>query len=238
MINKLQEQQVTDYLILHRLPLDILLEVKDHMISQISDIQINENLSFDEAFHKTQKLWESEFKMTTYSVFYSEKIPVIVKNIVKAKYNRILKKSVLYALISFGINLLLIYVSSSQEMYTDFFRGQNVLFLLAPALVWAFNYKIRKYVKRDFKYKGRSFYSIYQQNIGIMVVSTTTMAQLVAKNGRYAYLLFRTDHPGNLVYALVTLMFPFLAQIIVIFGILNFFEHKKTLKKLSVFVAE
>uniref|UniRef100_A0AAU6WQ34 Uncharacterized protein n=1 Tax=Chryseobacterium endophyticum TaxID=1854762 RepID=A0AAU6WQ34_9FLAO len=34
MITTEQEQQVTDYLIFHRLPLDILLEVKDHMISR------------------------------------------------------------------------------------------------------------------------------------------------------------------------------------------------------------
>lgn len=233
-MKKEQLDLIRDYLIFQKLPLDILLEVEDHMASQVLDIQKNEGLSFDEAFLKTQKLWESEFKMTSYSVFYSEQIPVIVKKMVKAKYNKILKRSFFYALISLAVNLLLIYLSNSQEMYTDFFRGQNLLFLLAPALVWAFNYKIRKYVKRDFKYKGRSFYSIYQQNIGIMVVSTTTMAQIFAKEGKYAYLLLKTDYPGTLLYGLITLILPFLAQIVVIFGILNFFEHKKTLKKLSV----
>lgn len=233
-MNKEQLDLIRDYLIFQKLPLDILLEVEDHMASQILDLQKNEDLSFDEAFLKTQKLWESEFKMTSYSIFYSEEIPVIVKKIVKAKYNKILKKSFFYALISLAVNLLLIYISNSQEMYTDFFRGQNLLFLLAPALVWVFNYKIRKYVKRDFKYKGRSFYSIYQQNIGIMIVSTTTMGQIFAKEGKYAYLLLKTDHPGSLLYGLVTLILPFLAQIVVIFGILNFFEHKKTLKRLSV----
>lgn len=236
-MSKEQLDLIRDYLIFQKLPLDILLEVEDHMASQVLDIQKNENIGFDEAFLKTQKLWENEFKMTTYSAFYSEKIPVIVKKIVKAKYNRILKKSLLYALISFGINLLFIYVSNSQEMYTDFFRGQNLLFLLAPALVWAFNYKIRKYVKRDFKYKGRSFYSIYQQNIGIMVATTSAMAQIVAKDGKHAYLLFRMNDMGDTFLSLLTLFFPFLIQMTVIFGILNFFEHKKTLKKLSVFVA-
>ncbi|WP_052248365.1 hypothetical protein [Chryseobacterium taiwanense] len=237
-MNKEQLDLVRDYLIFQKLPLDILLEVEDHMASQILDIQKNENISFDEAFLKTQKLWENEFKMTRYSIFYSEKIPVIVKKIVKAKYNKILKKSLLYALISFGVNLLLIYVSDSQETYTDFFRGQNLLFLLAPALVWTLNYKIRKYVKKDFKYKGRSLYSIYQQNIGIMVATTSAMAQIVAKDGKHAYLLFRMNDMGDILLSLLTLFFPFLIQMTVIFGILNFFEHKKTLKKLSVFVAE
>ncbi|UMQ39998.1 hypothetical protein MKS83_11285 [Chryseobacterium sp. Y16C] len=236
-MNQEHLDRIRDYLIFQKLPLDILLEVEDHMASQVLNIQKSENISFDEAFLKTQKLWESEFKMTTYSAFYSEQIPVIVKKIVKARYNKILKKSFFYALISLAINLLLIYFSNSQEMYTDFFRGQNLMFLLAPGLVWAFNYKIRKYVKKDFKYKGRSFYSIYQQNIGIMVVGTTTMAQIVAKEGKYAYLLFKTNNPESLLFALVTLLLPFIAQMVVIFGILNFFEHKKTLKKLSVFVA-
>lgn len=236
-MNQEHLDRIRDYLIFQKLPLDILLEVEDHMASQVLNIQKSENISFDEAFLKTQKLWESEFKMTTYSAFYSEQIPVIVKKIVKARYNKILKKSFFYALISLAINLLFIYFSNSQEMYTDFFRGQNLMFLLAPGLVWAFNYKIRKYVKRDFKYKGRSFYSIYQQNIGIMVVGTTTMAQIVAKEGKYAYLLFKTNNPESLLFALVTLLLPFIAQMVVIFGILNFFEHKKTLKKLSVFVA-
>jgi len=237
-MNKEQIDLIRDYLIFQKLPLDILLEVEDHMVSQVLDIQKTEDIGFEEAFLKTQKLWEDEFKMTAYSIFYSEKIPVIVKKIVKAKYNKILKKSFFYASISFAVNLLLLYCSDSQETYNTFFQIQNLLFLLAPALVWVFNYKIRKYVKRDFKYKGRSFFSIYQQNIGIMVVSTSTMAQIVAKEGKYAYLFFKTDNTENVFLALANLAIPFFAQIVVIFGILNFFEHKKTLKKLSEFIAD
>lgn len=235
-MNKEQIDHIKDYLIFQKLPLDILLEVEDHMASQVLDIQNREELNFEEAFLKTRKLWEQEFKMTSYSLFYSEQIPVMVKKIAKAKYNDILKKSFLYAMISLGVNLLFIYFSDSQEMYTDFFRGQNMLFLLAPALVWGYNYKIRNYVKRDFKYKGRSFYSIYQQNMGMMIVSMTTMAQIVSKEGKYAYLLLENHHQEDILFGLVTLILPFFAQMIVLFGIINFFEHKKTLKKLSVFV--
>lgn len=237
-MNKEQIDRIKDYLIFQKLPLDILLEVEDHMTSQVLDIQNREELSFEEAFLKTQKLWEQEFKMTSYSLFYSEQIPVMVKKIAKAKYNDILKKSFFYAMISLGVNLLLIYFSDSQEMYTDFFRGQNMLFLLAPALVWGYNYKIRNYVKRDFKYKGRSFYSIYQQNMGMMIVSMTTMAQIVSKEGKYAYLLVKNHHQEDILFGLVTLILPFFAQMMVLFGIVNFFEHKKTLKKLSTFIAD
>lgn len=53
------------------------------MAEQVSDIQRQENLDFDKAFLKTQKLWADEFKMTGYPGFYREKIPVIVKKIIK-----------------------------------------------------------------------------------------------------------------------------------------------------------
>lgn len=235
MINEEQDQQITNYLVLHRLPLDILLEVKDHMISQVSDIQFNENLNFEEAFHKIQKLWEDEFKMTKYSVFYQEEIPAIVKKIVKEKNNIIFRKSLLLGLISFAVNILFIFLADNQEVYTALFRLQNASFVLFTVGVWAFNYKIWKYMKQDFKYRGRLFYTMYQQNMGLLVVAMSSMAQVVSKEGVYPYLFFRANDHSEIVYVLATLILPYFVQITVIFGLINFFQHKKTLVRLKDF---
>jgi hypothetical protein len=236
MINEAQDRQVTEYLMLHKLPLDILLEVKDHMISQISDIQFNENLSFEGAFYKTQKLWADEFKMTKYSVFYQGEIPVIVKKIVKERYNSIIKKSLLLGLISFAVNILFIFLADNQEVYTVLFRIQNASFVLFTVGVWAFNYKIWKYMKQDFKYRGRLFYSMYQQNMGLLVVAMSSMAQVVSKEGIYPYLFFRANDHSEIAYVLATLILPYLVQVVVIFGLINFFQHKKTLVRLKDFI--
>lgn len=235
-MTKEQEQEITDYLILHRLPLDILLEVKDHMISQVAAIQTEENLNFQEAFHKTQKLWESEFKMTKYSVFYSEEIPVIVKKITKARYNNILKQSLLLGLISFAVNILLIFLANNEEVYSTLFKIQNGLFVLFTFGVWFFNRKIWKYVKQDFKYRGRLFYSMYQQNTGLLVVSMTSMAQIISKKGIYPYLFFRTNDHSEIIFVLATLVLPYCIQVMIIFGVVNFFEHKKSLEKMKDFL--
>ena len=45
-----QDKKITDYLIEKRLPLDILLEVKDHMEDQIAALETEQNLTFDDAF--------------------------------------------------------------------------------------------------------------------------------------------------------------------------------------------
>lgn len=235
-MTKEQEKEITDYLMLHRLPLDILLEVKDHMISQVTDIQTEENLNFQKAFHKTQKLWESEFKMTKYSVFYSEEIPVIVKKIAKARYNNILKRSLLLGLISFAVNILLIFLANNEEVYSSLFKIQNGLFVLFTFGVWFFNRKIWKYVKQDFKYRGRLFYSMYQQNTGLLVVSMTSMAQIISKKGIYPYLFFRTNDHSEIIFVLATLVLPYCIQVMIIFGVVNFFEHKKALEKMKDFL--
>ncbi|WP_326981171.1 hypothetical protein VUJ46_12930 [Chryseobacterium sp. MYb264] len=233
MITVEQEILMTDYLIAQKLPLDILFEVKDHMISQIQDIQINENISFDEAFCKTKESWKDEFKMTSYYTFYFEKIPVIVKKIVKERYTDILKKSFLLGLISFAVTLILIFLADNAETYASFFRAQNCMFLLALLFILATNYKMRPYINKDFKFKGQTFYTIYQKNIGLLIVCVTSMAQVINQDGKYAYSLLRMGDVDHIYPSLFTFIFPFSAQVLIIFFLFNFFEHKKAVTKLQ-----
>ncbi len=238
MISKEQEQQIIDYLILHRLPVDILLEVKDHMAEQISDIQRQENLDFDKALLKTQKLWADEFKMTGYPGFYREKIPVIVKKIVKEKYNGIIKKSLCFGMLSFAVNLTLIYLSADQEIYNDLFRLYNSLFVLSPFLFWVFNPEMRKYARQNFKYRGKLFYTSYQHNLGLYIICGNVMFQVMLRKDRYVFKFFRTEDPVALVPLMIAVLVPFILQGMIIFVLINFFEHKKSLYNMRDFLSQ
>ncbi|MCI3938130.1 hypothetical protein MQX03_13035 [Chryseobacterium aahli] len=236
MITSAEEKQIDDYLILNKLPLDILLEVRDHMISQILDTQVHENLSFEKAFFKTKIAWEDEFKMTRYFMFSSQEIPAIFKKIVKANYRRIFRKAVSVAAISFALNLLLIYISPDEETFRLFYKIQNALFIMVPIFLIVTNYKIWKYIKHDFKYRGQISYSMYQQNLGLMIVSISTMAQSLTNSGKaYTYLFLKE---GNSSFApfLIMLIVPILLQTLVVFSIINFLEHKKALLKIQNFI--
>ncbi len=235
MFSQQQEQTITDYLILHQLPLDILMEVKDHMMSQIADIQTEENMSFEKAFHKTQKLWESEFRMTKYSVFYAEEIPVIVKKIVSARNNSLLKKSVLFGLVSLAVTFVFIFLANGTDQYTDLFRIQNGLFILVPITIWAFNYRMLKYIRSDHKYKGKLFYTIYQQNAALTLSMIGLMAQIIVKEGKYPYLFFREHNYSEIGYVLMTLILPYVVQVMIIFVMLSFFGHKKAVVRVERF---
>ena len=62
MITAPQLTEIRNYLLAKKLPIDILIEVNDHFVSQILDLQREENLSFEEAFEKTKLSWDKELK--------------------------------------------------------------------------------------------------------------------------------------------------------------------------------
>lgn len=236
MITVEQENKITDYLVVQQLSLDILVEIRDHMISQITDLQYKENISFEEAFLQIKESWSGEFKLVNYLLFYPTTIPLIAKRIIQEKYAGLFRKSLMIGLLALGINLFLIFIAKNQEIYNTLFKLLNGSFLLGSVLILVFNYKIWKYLKADFKYKGKSLYTMYQQNIGLLVVCASSMAQVVMKNGDYAYQFFREHNHSEVFLTLVTLILPFILQTALVFAVLNFIEHKKNLVKMQEFL--
>ena len=55
MITPEQNKEITQYLISKNLPIDLVLEIKDHMIEQIEN---KENLTFEEDFEKVKESWK------------------------------------------------------------------------------------------------------------------------------------------------------------------------------------
>ncbi|MCT3899300.1 hypothetical protein [Elizabethkingia anophelis] len=97
-----QDKKITDYLIEKRLPLDILLEVKDHMEDQIAALETEQNLNFDDAFEQTKISWEKDLKMG-FSLFSYKfrKITRLQNSIMMRNQFRIQKKSILIMLVIF-----------------------------------------------------------------------------------------------------------------------------------------
>lgn len=60
MITTEQNKEITRYLLSKNLPIDLALEVKDHMIEQIENM---ENVIFEEAFEQVKISWKEELKL-------------------------------------------------------------------------------------------------------------------------------------------------------------------------------
>ena len=63
MITEIQLTEIRNYLLSKKLPIDILIEVNDHFISQINDLQKKENLNFEEAFEKVKESWKEDLRI-------------------------------------------------------------------------------------------------------------------------------------------------------------------------------
>lgn len=62
MMNEIQLTEIRNYLLTKKLPIDILIEVQDYFVTQILDLQREENLSFEDALKMVKKQWHDELK--------------------------------------------------------------------------------------------------------------------------------------------------------------------------------
>jgi len=235
MISSEQKLEIEQFLISKELPLDILLEVKDHMILQIEDCMNNENRSFEDSFSTVEIMWRENFSLTTYWMFYGrEKLPQIAKNIMKQRFNSILFKSFLFGLLFFGLSFLMISLSVSLESFKIYFVISHLMFLLAAVLLYFFNLKFKNYFRKDYKYKGQINYTLYQQNLTLLMICFFGMSQLILNGGEYLYNFFKSENNVSVITLMLLSSYRLFLYSFGIFGILNFIEHKKAIKKLQL----
>ena len=108
MFTESQHTEIRNYLLSKKLPIDILIEVNDHFVSQINNLQREENLSFKDAFEKTKLSWDKELKP-----YYHGDLDLLDKSKLLRTINRnnfysLVKKSFLYTM---SIILALIFLS-------------------------------------------------------------------------------------------------------------------------------
>ncbi|WP_226063677.1 hypothetical protein [Kaistella polysaccharea] len=87
MITVQQQNKIRDYLLAKNLPIDILMEVQDHFISQITDISREHNLIFEDAFSHVKEIWAQEL-----STFYPFYILRKTENVLTTKFEQRIRK--------------------------------------------------------------------------------------------------------------------------------------------------
>ena len=158
MITEQQESEIRNYLLSKKLPIDILIEVNDHFISQISDLQREENLGFEEAFEKTKENWKEEFKTTVpfYVLANKDKraITNFEKKIRKIENYNVLKTSLAISFIQLSLFFILSNFYDVKNLRTYFF-----IFSIFPVLTIVYNYIFNSFAYKE-KFKEIRF-SVY-----------------------------------------------------------------------------
>ena len=128
MITETQLTEIRNYLLSKKLPIDILIEVNDHFISQISDLQRDENLSFDEAFEKVKENWKEEITPYWKGDWDLVDKSKFLRTINKNNFNSLAKKSTINSLIT-------IVVLSALSILLNFEIYKYILILIVGSIL-------------------------------------------------------------------------------------------------------
>ena len=177
-MNESQLTKIRDYLLTKKLPIDILIEVQDHFITQISSIQQEENLEFATAFANVKETWRKELNLSwkgEMSLMDStDFMRKMSKQIYWDNFILTLKYSIPYVLIIF-----LIANFSNPLFFLIFFLASIFI-----SIFWA----IINYIKnfRDFrlpKTYGNNVITLHQDGIMIWILIVPHFLNIIGFGG-------------------------------------------------------
>ena len=185
-MTKLQLTEIRNYLLSKKLPIDILIEVNDHFISQITDLQREENLSFEEAFEKTKESWKDELKIEF--SFFGDNESKIIKRIKKKQNIEFLTKT-LKIYLPFLISSFLLANFSNINIFKIFNTSIFIAVLVIPIIIQFYYFKDFQLAKNYKKNQLNTMQSINSfGSIAIMYIFLFSK-DLLKKSEQFFYII-------------------------------------------------
>ncbi|TXF77196.1 hypothetical protein [Chryseobacterium sp.] len=165
-MNEMQLTEIRNYLLDKKLPIDILMEVQDHFVSQISDLEKEENLSFEDTFEKVKNSWQNDLKL-----YWDGSLDLNDKSRFTKKMYRQINLGILKETIKIGVCIIFLLLILAQ--FTGVFVFKYVLTLAVVALTFfpLINYLVHQ---QDFKLakKYENYVLTYYQQPEAIFVSS------------------------------------------------------------------
>lgn len=147
MITEPQLTEIRNYLLTKKLPIDILLEVQDHFISQIFSIQQEENLDFEVAFANVKESWRKELTLSWKGELSLMDSTDFMRQMEKKILFADIKQTAVFAIPY--IIFLFIYANVTNQY---FFKPLFLILFFVPTIIalanFIYNYKEFKIVKK------------------------------------------------------------------------------------------
>ena len=186
MLSETQLTEIRNYLLSKKLPIDILIEVNDHFVSQINDLQREENLSFEDAFEKTKESWKDELKIEF--SFFGDNESKIIKRIKKKQNIEFLTKT-LKIYLPFLISSFLLANFSNINIFKIFNTSIFIAVLVIPIIIQFYYFKDFQLAKNYKKNQLNTMQSINSfGSIAIMYIFLFSK-DLLKKSEQFFYII-------------------------------------------------
>jgi hypothetical protein len=165
-MTKSEENEIRDYLMYKKLPIDILLEVNDHFIAQISDLQQTKNIDFNAAFELTKISWKEEL---------SPYVPWFILNkshaVMRTKFEQKIRRKANMNLFRISIAITIIFFLSiyflaefgAIEQILKFVKPILVILYFIPVFLIIYNMIVNRFAFK--KVHNNYKFSIYQWRV-------------------------------------------------------------------------
>ena len=181
-----QLSEIRNYLLSKKLPIDILIEVNDHFVSQINDLQREENLSYEDAFEKTKESWKDELKIEF--SFFGDNESKIIKRIKKKQNIEFLTKT-LKIYLPFLISSFLLANFSNINIFKIFNTSIFIAVLVIPIIIQFYYFKDFQLAKNYKKNQLNTMQSINSfGSIAIMYIFLFSK-DLLKKSEQFFYII-------------------------------------------------
>ena len=234
MITETQLTEIRNYLLSKKLPIDILIEVNDHFISQISDLQRDENLSFEEAFEKVKDNWKEELRVV-YPWYVLNKTDYVEQTIFEKKIKQQNDKEIIKTSIYVTLFVIFIYfISLFQLDYSKFkiIHRLLIIFIGAFGILPVFTNLIMNRFMYTEKYKNYKF-SVFQWR----TIASFSIVYFILLYVKPIDTVFKNIHVLHFsIENILKIILFFSAFSILIYTGIYHFKLIKTVKKVKYFI--
>ena len=234
MITETQLTEIRNYLLSKKLPIDILIEVNDHFISQINDLQKKENLNFEEAFEKVKENWKEDLRIV-YPWYVLNKTVYVEQTIFEKKIKQqndkeIIKTSIyatLFVIFIYFISLFLLDYSKFKVIHRLL-----IIFISAFGILPVFTNLIMNRFMYTEKYKNYKF-SVFQWR----TIASFSIVYFILLYVKPIDTVFKNIHVLHFsIENILKIILFFSAFSILIYTGIYHFKLIKTVKKVKYFI--
>ena len=233
MITSEESREVGEFLKGKNLPLDLKVEILDHISEQINHKMEIESKDFPLAFAEIKESWKADFVMKKRLCFWKSITKIHRETAFKTDIEIFKKASLIFG-IYFLISVALLFYSKT--IASNFIFFINVLTVVVFAIILIFNFKI---LKSTFPTKAKGNISFVQHGGTNLILCTFWIGNYVLYN--YSERFEKYYVAIHKVTAFENLNFDVIQAIVIfnifafgwIYGFLYFLEYKKSLKILE-----
>lgn len=230
-MNELQLSEIRNYLLDKKLPIDILIEVQDHFVSQINDLQRDENLNFEEAFEKTKNSWQSELKP-----YWDGGWDLLDKNNMTRKFEKNLMWATFKKSLKFAAAILLLLLLLAVVLRSDVYQHSFLLIVLA-VIILPVLYLIKNFKSLMIPRKYDNYVLTLYQSFSFINLSFAYFLYLIITGFEKGAESFKSAAVVNFDWArMVIILFYFFSFIVSFFALISQKEYLKRIEKIKPFL--